>query len=192
MNESGITIRAATDDDKDAVLALAPRLAEGLPPWRNAGEALAAGRRWLEDSLAAAATAGDAAVFVAADRGATRGAATGGAASPGVADGGVAGSGTVVGVISVRVSRHFTGERDGYIGELVVARCAARRGIGSALIAAAEGWGRERGLANLTLHTGAFNNAARWFYAALGFAEEELRLTRAVPPRAQPGAHLPE
>lgn len=186
MNESGITIRAATDDDKDAVLALAPRLAEGLPPWRNAGEALAAGRRWLEDSLAAAATAGNAAFFVAADRGATRGAATGGA------DGGVAGSGTVVGVISVRVSRHFTGERDGYIGELVVARCAARRGIGSALIAAAEDWGRERGLANLTLHTGAFNNAARSFYAALGFAEEELRLTRAVPPRAQPGAHLPE
>ena len=169
MNNSGITIRAATDDDKDAVLALAPRLAEGLPPWRNAGEALAAGRRWLEDSLAAAAAAsaaGDAAVFVAVD------------------------TASIVGVISVRASRHFTGERDGYIGELVVAERAARRGIGSALVAAADDWGREHGLANLTLHTGAFNTPARAFYAAIGFAAEEVRLTRAVSPVLPGCVHL--
>jgi hypothetical protein len=34
---------------------------------------------------------------------------------------------------------------------------------------------------NLTLHTGAFNANARGFYAALGFVEEEVRLTRPVP-----------
>jgi hypothetical protein len=35
---------------------------------------------------------------------------------------------------------------------------------------------------HLTLHTGAYNASARAFYAAPGFAEEEVRLTRPVPP----------
>ena len=157
MDNSDIVIRPAADDDQEAIFALAPRLAEGVAPWRDAGMARAAGQRWLRDSIAAAA-AGDGAVFVAAD------------------------GGTIVGVISVKASRHFTGERDGYIGELAVAERAARRGIGSALIEAAEGWARERGLVNLTLQTGALNTGARAFYAALGFAEEEVRLTRAVLP----------
>lgn len=157
MDDPDISIRPAGDGDRDGILALAPRLAEGLPPWRDQDEALAAGRRWLEDSLAEASSGGGA-VFVAADAGA------------------------IAGVISVRAARHFTGERDGYIGELAVARRAARRGIGRALVAAADGWARDRGLANLTLHTGAFNPGARAFYAALGFAEEELRLTRPCRP----------
>jgi len=161
MENSDPSIRPAEDGDREGIFALAPRLAEGVAPWRDQAEALAAGRRWLEDSLAAAA-AGDGAVFVAADGGA------------------------IAGVISVRPSRHFTGERDGYIGELAVARGAARRGAGRALVAAAEGWARDHGLDNLTLHTGAFNTGARAFYAALGFAEEEVRLTRAVPPRELP------
>ena len=162
MDNSGIVIRAAADDDKEAIFALAPRLAEGVAPWRDAGEARAAGARWLEGSLAAAA-AGDGTVLVA-----------------------VAGD-AIAGVITVKPSRHFTGERDGYIGELAVADGAARRGIGSALIEAADGWAREHGLVNLTLHTGAFNTGARAFYAALGFAAEEVRLTRAISPRALPG-----
>jgi ribosomal protein S18 acetylase RimI-like enzyme len=161
MDNSDLTIRAARDGDRDGILALAPRLAEGVAPWRNQAEALAAGRRWLEDSLAAATT-GNGVVFVAADGGA------------------------IAGVISVRSSRHFTGERDGYIGELAVAERAVRHGVGRALIAAAEGWAADHGLDNLTLHTGAFNTGARGFYAALGFAEEEVRLTRAVPPRELP------
>jgi ribosomal protein S18 acetylase RimI-like enzyme len=160
MDNSGMSIRPASDADKEAIFALAPRLAEGVAPWRDQNEARAAGRRWLADSLAAAA--GDGTVFVAADGNA------------------------IAGVISVRPSRHFTGERDAYIGELAVAEHAARRGIGSALVEAAEGWAREHGLVNLTLHTGALNTGARAFYAALGFAEEEVRLTRAVPTGALP------
>jgi GNAT superfamily N-acetyltransferase len=88
-------------------------------------------------------------------------------------------------VISVRASTHFTGERDGYIGELVVADHASRRGIGRALIAAAEAWSRDHGLRKLTLLTGAFNANARAFYAALGFAEEEVRLTRPIRPQVE-------
>ncbi|MGZ4434394.1 MAG: N-acetyltransferase family protein, partial [Trebonia sp.] len=161
MDNSGMSIRPASDADKEAIFALSPRLAGGVAPWRDQDEARAAGRRWLADSLAAAA-AGDGTVLVAADGDA------------------------IAGVISVRPSRHFTGERDAYIGELAVAERAARRGVGSALVEAAEGWAREQGLVNLTLLTGAFNTGARAFYAALGFAEEEVRLTRAVPTGALP------
>jgi hypothetical protein len=92
MGEPIILIRPADDDDRAGVLELAPRLAEGVAPWRDQAEALLAGRRWLEESLDAAKT-GDGAVLVAAD-----------------ADG-------IAGVTSVRSSTHFTGERDGYIGE---------------------------------------------------------------------------
>lgn len=59
-------------------------------------------------------------------------------------------------------------------------RQATRLGIGRALIEAAQAWARDRGLENLTLHTGACNTAARAFYAALGFTEGEVRLTRPV------------
>jgi ribosomal protein S18 acetylase RimI-like enzyme len=134
------------------VLGLAPRLVEGLAPWRDRAEAAKAGQRWLEGSLAAAA-GGEGVVFVAE-----------------------AGD-MVAGVVTVRSARHFTGERDGYIGELVVAEHAARHEIGRSLVEAAWDWAREQGLANLTLHTGAFNSGARAFYAALGFREEEVRLT---------------
>jgi ribosomal protein S18 acetylase RimI-like enzyme len=156
MGEPIIPIRPANDDDRAAVLELAPRLAEGVAPWRDQAEALLAGRRWLEESLDAAKN-GDGAVLVAAD------------------------AAGIAGVVSVRPSTHFTGERDGYIGELVVADRASRHGIGRALITAADAWARDHGLRNLTLHTGAFNANARGFYAALGFVEEEVRLTRPVP-----------
>jgi GNAT superfamily N-acetyltransferase len=160
MDDTNIRVRSACGDDRTGILELAPRLAEGVAPWRDQAEALLAGRRWLEDSLDAARTADGVVLVVADEEG-------------------------IAGVISVRASTHFTGERDGYIGELVVAERASRRGIGRALIAAADAWARDHGLRNLTLHTGAFNAGAREFYAVLGFAEEEVRLTRAIRPQVE-------
>jgi GNAT superfamily N-acetyltransferase len=159
--ESGIVVRPAGSGDRAGVLGLAARLAEGVAPWRDQAEALVAGRRWLEGSLADA-KAGTGTVLVA-----------------------VTADGSVVGVLSIGPSKHFTGELDGYIGELAVAEQASRQGIGAALIEAADDWARNHGLRNLTLQTGAFNTGARAFYAALGFIEEELRLTRAIGPRSQ-------
>ncbi|HEX4087743.1 MAG TPA: GNAT family N-acetyltransferase [Trebonia sp.] len=161
MIEPAIATRPAEEGDRTGILELAPRLAEGVAPWRDQAEAPLAARRWLEDSLAAA-KAGDGAVIVAAD-----------------ADG-------IAGVITIRPSTHFTGERDGYIGELAVADRAARQGVGRALVVAADAWAGGHGLRHLTLHTGAYNANARAFYAALGFAEEEVRLTRAIPARPAP------
>jgi ribosomal protein S18 acetylase RimI-like enzyme len=153
MNSEHVHIRAATDQDKPAVLQLAPRLAEGVAPFRDQQATILAARQWLTDSFAAAASH-EGTVLVAVDK---------------------AG---ITGVITIREQRHFTGELDGYIGELAVAAHAVRRGIGRALIAAAETWAKERGLRHLTLHTGMANIPARHFYAALGFCEEEIRLTR--------------
>ena len=52
------------------------------------------------------------------------------------------------------------------------------RGVASALMAAAEAWGAGRGLRCLTLETGAANQPARSFYAALGYLPEDVRLTK--------------
>jgi ribosomal protein S18 acetylase RimI-like enzyme len=164
MSSVSISIRPATAADGAAVLDLAPRLTEGVAPWRDQARALAAARSWLTGSLTDAAD-GTGIVFVATSP-----------PAPGV-----------LGVLSVRPTRHFTGEQDGYIGELAVAEHAARQGIGRALIDAAEFWARDAGLANLTLHTGSYNTSARAFYAALGFAEEEVRLTRPVSVAPTPG-----
>jgi ribosomal protein S18 acetylase RimI-like enzyme len=158
MPATPVSVRPAVEADRAAVLALAPRLAEGVAPWRDQEQALAAGHRWLEEALAAAAD-GKGAALVAVEDG-----------------------GSVVGVLGISPSVHFTGERDGYVGELAVATDAARRGIGRTLIEAAEAWARDHDLAHLTLHTGARNAGARAFYAALGFVEEEVRLTRPVTP----------
>lgn len=94
MSTEGIVIRTGTEADRNAVLALAPRLTVGVAPWRDQAKALAAGCRWLEGSL-------DAAI-------------------------------------------------------------------------------RGDGAPTSPRNTGARNTGARAFYAALGFAEEEVRLTRLV------------
>ncbi len=75
---------------------------------------------------------------------------------------------------------HFSGQVDAYVGELVTAAGHERRGIGRALMAAAEAWGAQRGLRYLTLETGAANAAARSLYAALGFLAEDVRLTKDI------------
>jgi ribosomal protein S18 acetylase RimI-like enzyme len=196
MSETRVFVRPTIAADWAGIAALAPRLSEGVAPWRDQQEARSVGRRWLEGSLDDAA-AGTGIVFVAVDEaaadtpggviadtseGAVAGTAARAAAEGAAARLGPATDGRVVGVLSIRPTRHFTGEHDGYIGELVVAPHAERRGVGRSLIDTAEAWARDRGLAHLTLHTGAYNASARAFYAALGFAEEEVRLTRLVPP----------
>jgi GNAT superfamily N-acetyltransferase len=47
-------------------------------------------------------------------------------------------------------------------------------------MAAAEDWAEARGLGRLTLQTGAANKGALGFYRALGYADEEVRLSRAI------------
>jgi len=81
--------------------------------------------------------------------------------------------GEVVGVANLRVV--YPGEahqplRYGEIAELAVAAHARRRGVGSALVAAAEAWARERGCAYTVLDYNARNvDAGRFYRDRLGY-----------------------
>jgi ribosomal protein S18 acetylase RimI-like enzyme len=84
------------------------------------------------------------------------------------------------GAVTICVRKHFTGQVDAYIGELAVASDLERRGIATQLVNAAEAWAARRGLAFVTLETGAANHPARAFYAQRGYHEEDIRLTKAL------------
>ncbi len=55
------------------------------------------------------------------------------------------------------------------VDELVVTAAQRRTGVGTALLGAAEGWARERGLPALEVTVWEFNEPARELYAAEGF-----------------------
>lgn len=163
MTAQAICIRPYRPADRGQVMALSPRLAEGVAGWRDRDRVLAAAASWVRDTLDAAGQPGHA-VYVAAD------------------------GATIAGLVSVSERRHFTGQVDAYTGELAVRPGMERRGIATRLMAAAESWAASRGLAFLTLETGAANWPARGLYAALGYQEEEIRLTRAIQAAAPPAA----
>ncbi len=153
MDNNQPVVRRVMPDDHRAVVALAPRLTEGVAPWRAPADVRRAVEEWVSGSLSSAEKP-EHGFFVAV-----------------VAD-------TVVGFVSVGQRVHFSGSVDGYVGELVVARQHEGRGIGGLLMDHAERWTRDRGYAHLTLETGAANAAARAFYEARGYQEEDVRLTR--------------
>jgi GNAT superfamily N-acetyltransferase len=150
-----VQVREYTEADKQDVLALAPRLQEGVAPWRDPDAVVRAVTGWVSGSLDAFA-AEDRAVFVAE-----------------VENG-------LAGFVTVGTQVHFAGDIDAYVGELVVHPNALRTGVGGALMVAAEDWARARGLERLSLETGAANVTARLFYASLGYADEEVRLSKAL------------
>ncbi len=157
-----VHVRRFEPDDRDAVVPLGPRLMIGVAEWRDSEKVLTAVQHWIESSLASAGADGHA-VFVAEL------------------------DSRIVGVVTVGERRHFTGETDGYVGELVTAADAEGRGIARELMVAAEEWTRQRGHTRLTLETGAHNHRAREFYRRAGYEEEEVRLARRLP--ATDGGH---
>ena len=148
-------IRPATNADAGLLMEMAERLREGVAAWRDPEAVLSAVTGWVRDALADLANA-DAAAFVAKV------------------------DGVVVGFVCVSERSHFTGEVDAYIGELVVLKSAEGGGVGRALVEAAEDWGRARGRRRVVVDTGAGNTPARRFYAALGFEEEDITVSRAI------------
>ncbi|MGV9771443.1 N-acetyltransferase family protein [Streptosporangium sp. NPDC003464] len=153
--QSSVVVRPYRDEDRDAIVTLAPRLTEGVAAWRDAAAVSVAVRGWVTGSLGQGNSDGHGVLVAVRD-------------------------GRVAGFVTVTTRRHFTGQVDAYIGELVVSAEAERMGIGRALVNAAESWARDHGLQRITLETGAANVRARSFYRALGYAEEEVRLSRPV------------
>lgn len=152
-----LEVRRYTAADQPAVLALAARLTEGVASWRDPEAVAAAVADWV--SGYPAAEANDTSAVLVAEQ-----------------------SGRLIGFAGVAQRTHFSGETDGYLGELAVAPDAERQGVGRALVAAAERWTKTRGLRRLTLDTGAANLNARAFYRSLGYQEEDVRLSKAVTP----------
>ncbi len=150
-----VHVRPFTSADRDTVLGLAPRLTIGSGPWRDPAAFLTAARGWIEGSIAGIGPGQ--AVLVAEDT-----------------------QGRCLGFVSVSRQRHFTGEEQAYIGELVVAEEAEGQGVGRVLVAGAEAWGREQGYRLIALQTGMANRHARGFYERLGYDEEDVTLVKGL------------
>jgi len=84
-----------------------------------------------------------------------------------------AAAGQVAGMLHVEASRHGFGE----LG-MLVDRAWRGRGAGSALLAAAADWARDRGLHKLCLEVFAHNTAAIAAYRRAGYAEEGRRVAQ--------------
>lgn len=148
-------IRRATISDRDTIEALAIRLQEGVAPWRDPIAVRRAVVGWVQSSMDQIG-ADDHAVFVAE----------------------VAAS--VVGFATVTQMTHWSGNIDGYIGELVVSPELERQGIGAALVEAACAWCRDQGLSRVLVQTGAANTGAIALYRSLSFEHEDVSLSRAL------------
>lgn len=145
-------IRPAQIDDKDFILGLVPRLTEfGDVPGRDGSQMIARDRAVLTAVLEQPSE--DAALYVADDQ-----------------------AGRPIGFIHLTtVDDYYTNSVVAHIGDIIVTPAAGGVGVGSALIAFAETWARERGFALLTLHVFTHNERARALYRRLGFQEEWMR-----------------
>ena len=143
-----LSIRVATMADAPAILALADRLAAFGPTTRTPAEIANGERAALANALSRP--------------------------SPGsrllVADQPPHG---VIGVMSLETRQdYFTGRPHGYVAILAVAGEAEGRGVGRALLKAAEDWGRANGLSKLTLAVFTDNRHAKAFYERQGWRPE--------------------
>ena len=88
-------------------------------------------------------------------------------------------SGTVLGVASVHVLPLFHAPGSlGRLTALAVRRSAQRRGVGRALVAAAEAFAWAAGCKRMEVTSGDHRPAAHAFYKAVGYAEDERRFIK--------------
>ena len=89
--------------------------------------------------------------------------------------------GAILGTIFVNTrTDYFTKATVAYVEVLAVSEAAAGKGIGRALMEAAEGWARERGFVRVDLAVFANNRRARAFYEHLGYHAETMRYVKGV------------
>lgn len=78
-------------------------------------------------------------------------------------------AGTVVGWIDFGIVNHFQGEPYVEIGGLVVSNAERSAGVGARLVARAEQWARERGIARLVVRSQIARERAHRFYLRAGY-----------------------
>ena len=148
-----IRVRPYVPTDREFVLSLAPRLAIGIPPWRDSQKMTVTAENWIKGSIEQHEQ--KTMVFVAEDE-----------------------QGERLGFATVSQSTHFTGEGQAYIGELATSETAEGRGIGKLLAQTCEQWAREQGYRILSLATGAANEPALGFYRHMGYRDEDITLVK--------------
>lgn len=144
-----VRIRAAEPGDAAALVALASAVGSEPQGWLLADShwrSVADERRYVR----AVRRHADAALLVAEERG------------------------NVVGRLSIVRDAHPASSHVADLG-LMVAASHRRRGIGSALLAAAEEWARGAGVSKLELHVFPHNEAAIALYEAFGYEREGYR-----------------
>src|SRR6266571_1506012 len=151
--DSMIRVRPYVSADREFVLSLAPRLAIGIPPWRDPQKMIVTAQGWITGSIEQHGQ--KTVVFVAEDE-----------------------QGERLGFATVSHSTHFTGESQAYIGELATSDMAEGSGGGKALVQACEQWAREQGYRILSLTTGAANERALGFYRHMGYQDEDVTLVK--------------
>jgi GNAT superfamily N-acetyltransferase len=73
--------------------------------------------------------------------------------------------------VSVSVDEHFVDGFEAVIEGFVVDERLRSRGVGRELLAAAEGWARDRGARTLIVHSNVVRERAHAFYLANGYAK---------------------
>jgi ribosomal protein S18 acetylase RimI-like enzyme len=72
----------------------------------------------------------------------------------------------------------LTGEPQGFVADIAVAPGVQRRGVGAALLRAAEDYAAGQGLPYLALSVSSFNAPALRLYQRLGYQEEWKKLVK--------------
>jgi ribosomal protein S18 acetylase RimI-like enzyme len=147
-----VRIRPLRPDDREFVLGLVPRLTEfGQVPHRDRGEMHARDRAVLEHAIDFPSH--DTALFVAEDD-----------------------NGRRAGFIHLTTADdYYSDSTTAHVADVIVAPHAGGQGVGSALVAHAEQWARDRGFELLTLNVFIANRKARDLYSRLGFEQEWIR-----------------
>lgn len=147
-----IKIRVAQIEDKEFIVSLLPRLMGfELPSWREPERMTVADTEVLICALSENSI--DKAVLIAEDE-----------------------NKTPLGFIHLNSARdYYTHEKHGHISDVVVAPEGEGRGVGTALMAAAEDWARNKDYRWLTLNVFTKNLRARHLYEKLGYGEETMK-----------------
>jgi len=156
-------VRPARTGDAEFILELCERLPANfaVPPWRTPAEVVSADQAAV--AAAIALPQDDQAVLVAEG------------------PDGPAGFAYLVTLVD-----YFSRRPHAHLSILAVSAAAEGRGVGRALLQAAEDWARARGHDAITLHVFVANERARALYERVGYAAETIRYVKPLP--AEPDA----
>lgn len=151
-------IRKLEIKDKDFVISLSERFNEfAFMGWRDEERMKEAQRRIARETLENTETNGD--FFIAED-----------------------GNGVRLGFLHMTQNTdYFTGEEQGYISSIAVAKEGEGKGIAKKLMKTAEEWSKEKGYKQVVLHVFANNERAIRFYQHLNYQTEIIKLVKELP-----------